>query len=137
MRDRVKHVVESCFAGKRIVITGGLGMLGVVVKVRLKVEPTFNLKVTLQIKSDHELTQAGAPYSLVSSCDWGQVVWYPHGGNAGKLLVICGMKTTESGDSENQLLHPDMWASTKPGNLSNAMLGVSMMQRSVCEGGSL
>ena len=86
-------------------LTANLGFLGVVTKLRIAIEPTFNLKVTTRVtRTSNRLFEPGAPYSLLDGCDWGQIVWFPMAGNyAGKgwwdrepgaVVALCGNRTS-------------------------------------------
>jgi D-arabinono-1,4-lactone oxidase/FAD binding domain-containing protein len=89
-------------------LSGNVGMLGVVTRVGLEVEPRFNLDVTTDFSDDSVLWKKGVE-TLVGGCDWGQLVWLPR---AGKVMRMCGMHSlaeTEPGAS-NSLLAPHVEA---------------------------
>ncbi|MCU1282335.1 MAG: uncharacterized protein JWM53_5881, partial [bacterium] len=72
-------------------LSANLGMLGVVTRVGLEVEPRFNLDVKTDFMSDDVLWKKGVE-TLVGGCDWGQLVWLPR---AGKVMRMCGMHSLE------------------------------------------
>lgn len=85
-------------------LAANVGMLGVVTRVGLRVEPRFNLDVNVDFSGDDVLWKKGVE-SLVGDCDWGQLVWLPR---AGKVMRVCGMQTlqeTQPG-ANNSLLAP-------------------------------
>jgi hypothetical protein len=85
-------------------LAANVGMLGVVTRVGLRVEPRFNLDVKVDFSGDDVLWTKGVE-DLVADCDWGQLVWLPR---AGKVMRMCGMRTlqeTQPGAS-NSLLAP-------------------------------
>ncbi len=85
-------------------LSANVGMLGVVTRVGLRVEPRFNLDVNVDFSSDDVLWKKGVE-ALVGDCDWGQLVWLPR---AGKVMRVCGMHTlqeTQPG-ANNSLLAP-------------------------------
>ena len=89
-------------------LSASVGMLGVITRVGLAVEPRFNLDVTTDFMGDDVLWKKGVA-TLVGGCDWGQLVWLPR---AGKLMRMCGMHSlqeTEPGAS-NSLLAPHLQA---------------------------
>jgi FAD binding domain len=71
-----------------------LGFLGVAVQIRLKVEPAFNLRVKIQWTTADTLLNAVKPQDLVVGCDYGQMVWFPRGGDAdAPVLIFRGHRT--------------------------------------------
>jgi len=89
-------------------LAGNVGMLGVVTRVGLEVERRFNLDVKTDFMSDDVLWDKGVE-TLVSDCDWGQMVWLPR---AGKVMRMCGMHTLEEPNpgANNSLLAPHVEA---------------------------
>jgi hypothetical protein len=102
-------------------LKASLGYLGIVTEVRLKVEPAFKLSVRVTTVDGSVLYGPGGPQSLVSGCDFGQIMWFPEGSSstAGHARVICGRKTAAStpGDADSRLFDPlngplvDSWRS--------------------------
>jgi hypothetical protein len=85
-------------------LAGNVGMLGVVTRVGLRVEPRFNLDVKVDFSGDDVLWKRGVE-TLVGDCDFGQLVWLPR---AGRVMRVCGAQTlgeTEPG-ANNSLLAP-------------------------------
>jgi hypothetical protein len=102
---------KDAFDGARAqwkALSGNLGMLGVVTRVGLEVEPRFNLDVKTDFMSDDVLWNKGVE-SLVGGCDWGQLVWLPR---AEKVMRMCGMHTLEEPQpgASNSLLAPHVQA---------------------------
>lgn len=120
-------------------VRASLGYLGVVVQLRLAVEPSFNLRVTVKWMGAHNLLDPGAPYSLLSGCDWGELIWFPHEGrDDGPVAVICGTKTNAPAQSqgrywpaENRVLFP---AFSNETTKSDAF--IDLMQRDACNRGN-
>ena len=105
----------------------GLGYLGVIVNVKLEIEPDVNLHVKITYHNEDELFD-GTPDSFFQSmadCDWGQFNWYP-GRNA--YVRACGKETTEAleAGAENTLLKPEI-----PAALNIPMQ--NMMQAGACD----
>ncbi|MGZ3440591.1 MAG: D-arabinono-1,4-lactone oxidase, partial [Polyangia bacterium] len=88
--------------------SANLGMLGVVTRVGLEVEPRFNLDVKTDFMSDDVLWKKGVA-TLVGDCDWGQLVWLPR---AGKVMRMCGAHSLEEPQpgASNSLLAPHVQA---------------------------
>lgn len=83
-----------------------LGMLGIITKMRLKVDPAFNLKVKVDYKKDDLLLKDKGYRELIGNCDWGQINWFPR---LGKMMRSCAHKTDEpiQEAAENRLLWPN------------------------------
>ena len=77
-----------------------LGALGLVTKVRLAVEPDYNLRVRVRYEYDHLLWRDGGVAELMKGCTWGQIHWFPR---AGGIVWMCGepppMRRTGRGHS--------------------------------------
>jgi FAD/FMN-containing dehydrogenase len=68
-----------------------LGMLGAVVRVRLRVEPQFNLRDRITHLKDSALFQPGGAVRLVEGCDFATLWWFP---GVKKIVRLCGTKTS-------------------------------------------
>jgi FAD/FMN-containing dehydrogenase len=86
-------------------LRANLGMLGAVVNIRLHVQPQFNLHVQVTSHSDSALFEKGGVIKQVSSCDFGQLLWFPH---VHSFLRTCGNETQEvaEANASNTLLSP-------------------------------
>lgn len=87
-------------------LTASLGMVGIITRLRLRVEPTFNLDVQVTYHSDLALGQGAGPIDYVRDCDYGQLIWFP---GRHRVVKMCGVKTDlprELG-ATNRLLKPD------------------------------
>ena len=86
-------------------LTTSMGMLGVIVDLRLRIQPQFNLDVAVTYHADSELLKPNAVMNLVKECDWGQLNWFP---GSKKFVKSCGRKTTQKADAgaTNSLLDP-------------------------------
>lgn len=93
-------------------LTASLGLAGIVTKLRLRVEPTFNLDVQVTYHPDIGLTRGAGPIDLVPECDYGQLVWFP---GRKRVVKMCGIKTDLPRElsATNRLLMPDFkqWVS--------------------------
>lgn len=123
-----------------------LGFLGVVVQLRLAVEPAFNLRATVRWYGIHDILYPGAPHapSIFASlqygatCDWGEMVWFPHEGrDDAPVAVICETRTDRAvqdqpnSPAENQLLFPAFSNDAdKAGRYSD------LLQADACNGGN-
>jgi FAD/FMN-containing dehydrogenase len=112
-------------------LRANLGYLGAVVRLKLRVEPKFNLEVsvTLHHGSD-KLLEAGGPFKLVEGCDWGQIMWFPQANSPdfARVFVMCGKRTDKPATpgAESRLFKPDIGGGT-------ARWGVEQMQHIACE----
>jgi FAD/FMN-containing dehydrogenase len=86
-------------------LTVNAGMLGVVTRLRLAIEPQFNLRVRVTFHDEAALFQSGGALAQVSSCDFGQINWFPR---TKKYMRTCGTVTTSAAapGAENVLLNP-------------------------------
>jgi hypothetical protein len=110
-------------------VRANLGYLGVVVQVRLSVEPRFFLRATTKWITAADLLAPGAPLSHIAPCDWGEMVWFPsQGRDDAPVMAICATKTNDSGDGNNRLLFP---AGSE--DESKAFPAIDLMQRNACE----
>ena len=85
-------------------LAASVGMMGVVTRVGLRVEPRFNLDVTVDFYGDDVLFKKGVE-KLVGECDWGQLVWLPR---AARFMKMCGRRTMDEAQpsASNSLLAP-------------------------------
>jgi hypothetical protein len=85
-------------------LAGAVGMLGVVTRVGLRVEPRFNLDVRVAFDGDDVLFKKGVD-KLVGKCDWGQIVWLPR---AARIMTMCGARTMDEPQpsASNSVLAP-------------------------------
>lgn len=83
-----------------------LGMLGIITRVKLKIQPQFNLDVSVTYHSDSDFTKI-PPYQIVQDCDYGQLNWFP---GVGKYMRTCGKRTLQSANfgANNELLSPNI-----------------------------
>ncbi|MFY0539522.1 D-arabinono-1,4-lactone oxidase [Nannocystis pusilla] len=77
-----------------------------VTKLRLRIEPTFNLDVEITYHSDLALGLEDGPLDLVRKCDYGQLNWFP---GQRRVVKTCGIKTDlpRQTGATNRLLQPD------------------------------
>ena len=85
-------------------LAASVGMLGIVTRIGLRVEPRFNLDVTADFHQARVLWTEGVE-KLVGDCDWGQLVWLPR---ASRVMRVCGMHTLAEPQpaASNSLLAP-------------------------------
>ncbi len=69
-----------------------LGLLGVVVQIRLKIEPQFNLHLKVKYARDSDLFCKWGTLSRMKQCDYGHIHWFPQ---SRRLIETCAMKTHE------------------------------------------
>lgn len=86
-------------------VTANLGMLGVVVQLKLRVQRQFNLRIHTSYDDDFTLFGKKGLEKEISSCDYGLISWFPH---SRKMMKICGVKTAEKEHlgAQNVLLNP-------------------------------
>jgi hypothetical protein len=107
-----------------------LGFLGVIVQVRLAVEPSFNLRGKTHWINAQDLLAPGAPQSLVGGCDWGELVWFPHrGADDAPVMVMCETKTNDSGSGELRLQKPE-----GSEEACKTYPALDLMQKDACDG---
>jgi FAD/FMN-containing dehydrogenase len=82
-----------------------LGRLGVVVQMRLKVRPQFNLDTRITFESEDKIVNGRNAVDLIRKCDFGQILWYP---NSKKIMKMCGYETSlpAQHNANNILLDP-------------------------------
>ncbi len=86
-----------------------LGLLGFVVRLRLKLEPQFNMRV--EVKYTDEDSFVNSPTGVadaVAGCDYVFLNWFP---GQDTVQYLCGTRTTDTVDSpfaQNRLFTPDV-----------------------------
>jgi FAD/FMN-containing dehydrogenase len=110
-------------------LTANAGMLGMVTRLRLAIEPQFRLRVQVSFHDEAALFQSGGALAQVASCDFGQINWFPR---TRKYMRTCGTVTTASAASgaENVLLNPAPGLDGAVGIVRNAW------QSAACDRGS-
>jgi hypothetical protein len=83
----------------------GMGQFGLVTRVRLRVEPEFNLEVRITTGDDDPVLHGGGVEQMMRDCYWGQIIWFPR---IHHYLAFCGNRSTKpvDRDAENTLLTP-------------------------------
>lgn len=86
-------------------LKASLGMLGVILEMRFKIQPQFNLDVAITYHEDTKLLEDKGIIEIVKECDYGQLNWFP---GVGKFVKTCGVKTSQAADpgATNSLLDP-------------------------------
>jgi hypothetical protein len=81
-----------------------LGLLGIMTKVSLRIQKSFNLDVRISYHHEKEILQKGLINS-VKDCDYGQLNWFP---GMKKYMKTCGTKTNlkAHAGAHNELLKP-------------------------------
>jgi FAD/FMN-containing dehydrogenase len=87
-------------------LTASLGLLGIVTKVKFRIQKKFNLAVNITYHEDSEIMENGL-INQVKDCDYGQLNWFP---GIEKFMKTCGVKTTKKSHqgANNELLNPKM-----------------------------
>lgn len=85
-------------------LSASLGLLGIVTKVKFRIQKQFNLAVDITYHSDEQILKKGL-INEVKDCDYGQLNWFPQ---SGKYMRTCGVKTDElaTAGANNELLSP-------------------------------
>jgi len=85
-------------------LTANLGLMGIVTKVKLRLQKQFNLDVKVSYHEDSILLEQGL-LKQVEHCDYGQLNWFP---GVEKYMLTCGVKTQMPADegANNELLSP-------------------------------
>lgn len=87
-------------------LSANLGLLGIVTKVQLKIQKSFNLAVRVTHHHESEiLNNENGILEIVKDCDYGQLNWFP---GVRKFARTCGKKTTNTPHAwaDNILLKP-------------------------------
>ncbi|GAA4651227.1 hypothetical protein GCM10023116_35100 [Kistimonas scapharcae] len=94
-------------------MTASLGLLGMTARMRLAVEPQFNLDVEVSYHDEATLFEQDGVFNQVADCDWGQLNWFP--GN-GTFMRSCGRITDKPAEAgaHNSLLQPNVTAAELP-----------------------
>jgi FAD/FMN-containing dehydrogenase len=110
-------------------LTVNAGMLGVVTRLRLAIEPQFNVRVQVSFHDEGPLFQSGGALAQVAGCDFGQINWFPR---TRKYMRTCGTVTTSATTpgAENVLLNPAPGLDGAVGIVRNAW------QSAACDRGS-
>jgi FAD/FMN-containing dehydrogenase len=110
-------------------LTVNAGMLGMVTRLRLAIEPQFRLRVQISFHDEAALFQSGGALAQVASCDFGLINWFPR---TKKYMRTCGTVTTASATAgaENVLLNPAPGLDGAVGIVRNAW------QSAACDRGS-
>jgi FAD/FMN-containing dehydrogenase len=82
-----------------------LGLLGAVVRIKLKIVPQFRLHVTFTDDDDQSLVNGAGVFDQIAGCDYALINWFPI---SGRMLKTCGVQTTQNAEAgaENTLLTP-------------------------------
>lgn len=85
-------------------LSASLGLLGIVTKVKLKVQKQFNLAVSVTYHHENKMLEEGL-INQVKDCDYGQLNWFP---GSRKFVKTCGVKTDKQAHrgADNELLKP-------------------------------
>jgi FAD/FMN-containing dehydrogenase len=85
-------------------LTANLGLLGIVTKIKFRIQKAFNLAVKVSYHKDSEIMQGGL-LNTVKGCDYGQLNWFP---GIEKFMKTCGKKTSKAAHkgADNELLKP-------------------------------
>jgi hypothetical protein len=85
--------------------TANLGMLGIAVQFKLRIQPQFNLRIHSSYSEDYVLFGKKGLEDQMKACDYGVISWYPH---SRKLMKICGLRTAQKEEpgAQNVLLNP-------------------------------
>lgn len=85
-------------------LSASLGLLGIVTKVKLRVQKQFNLAVSVTYHHENRLLEEGV-IEQVKDCDYGQLNWFP---GSNKFVKTCGVKTNKRAHvgAHNELLKP-------------------------------
>jgi FAD/FMN-containing dehydrogenase len=86
-------------------LTANAGMVGMVTRLRLKIEPQFNLRVRVTYNDEPSLFGAGGALAQMSGCDYGTINWFPR---THKWVKSCGTVTAAAvnAGAENVMLNP-------------------------------
>jgi hypothetical protein len=85
-----------------------LGLLGVVARLRLKLEPQFNMKVDVLYVSEADFVADGGVARTVEQCDYVFLNWFP---GQDQVQYLCGTRTNDPVDSpyaQNRLFTPSL-----------------------------
>lgn len=86
-------------------LAANLGVLGIVARVRLRIQPSVNLAMRVSYDKDKLLWQKGGVQALIGPCDFGEIVWFPR---ADRIMTLCGKETDAMPEpgANNVLLKP-------------------------------
>ncbi len=85
-------------------LSASLGLLGIVTKVKLRIQKQFNLAVSVTYHHENEILKDGI-INQVENCDYGQLNWFP---GTRKFMKTCGVRTSKQAHigADNELLKP-------------------------------
>jgi FAD/FMN-containing dehydrogenase len=86
-------------------LTANAGMLGMVTRLRLRIDPQFRLRVRVTYHDESSLFGPGGALAQMSACDYGTINWFPR---TKKWVKTCGTATTTAANAgaENVMLNP-------------------------------
>lgn len=85
-----------------------LGLLGYVVRARLKLEPQFNIRMEVRYADESSFVADGGVEAAVGDCDYVFLTWFP---GQDTVQYLCGNRTENAVDSpfaQNQLFTPNI-----------------------------
>lgn len=85
-----------------------LGLLGFVVRARLKLESQFNIRMEVRYVDETSFVADGGVEAAVGDCDYVFLTWFP---GQDTVQYLCGNRTSDPVDSpyaQNQLFTPDI-----------------------------
>jgi FAD/FMN-containing dehydrogenase len=87
-------------------LSASLGLLGIVTKVKLRVQKQFNLAVQISYHNEWEMLKNGLIHQ-VKDCDYGQLNWFP---GVRTFMKTCGKRTEKAAfaGADNELLKPNI-----------------------------
>lgn len=87
-------------------MTANLGLLGIITKVKLRIQKSFNLEVRVTYHHENKILNSdNGIFNIVKDCDYGQLNWFP---GTRKFAKTCGKKTSlkRHAWANNVLLQP-------------------------------
>jgi FAD/FMN-containing dehydrogenase len=76
-------------------LRANLGTLGVMVKLKLEIQPQFNLHMKVESDSEQMIFKGKDLEGWLQSCDYSHLFWFPH---AGRVTRVCGKETQRRED---------------------------------------
>jgi FAD/FMN-containing dehydrogenase len=119
------HDAQSASPDRWRALRGDLGMLGMTVRLRLRVRDQFHVRQTILSFSGAELFRANGLKTIADGCEY---VFATYFNSVDRLDVTCGRETADvvtADDARMTLFIPDL-----PGRLQN--LAVAGFQRAAC-----
>lgn len=112
--------------GRWAALRTNLGLLGIVVRLRLRLEPQFNLNVQVRYTTEAAFTANGGVANTVSGCDYVFLTWFP-GQNV--VQYLCGTRAAAGAPAQplaqNRLFTPEI------GDLEQAF-AIPTLQSGMC-----